>query len=112
VAPEGNYDYQHKYFTNDTQYLVPAGCRAGEEDAIQALVLQGLPGAGLPWLGSGGRDDRRQDAPTLPAGNQYLARHDRPLAGSHVGQGGWHQLRRICACACWSTVPLDVGASA
>jgi D-alanine-D-alanine ligase len=24
-APDGNYDYQHKYFTNDTQYLVPCG---------------------------------------------------------------------------------------
>jgi len=40
VAPEGNYDYQHKYFTNDTQYLVPSGLPTGEEEAIQALVLQ------------------------------------------------------------------------
>ena len=40
VAPEGNYDYQHKYFTNDTQYLVPCGLPEGEEQAIQALVLK------------------------------------------------------------------------
>lgn len=40
VAPDGNYDYQHKYFTDDTQYLVPCGLPAGEEIAIQALVLQ------------------------------------------------------------------------
>jgi len=40
VAPEGNYDYQHKYFTDDTQYLVPCGLPAGEEEAIQALVLK------------------------------------------------------------------------
>ena len=40
VAPEGNYDYQHKYFTDDTHYLVPCGLPAGEEEAIQALVLQ------------------------------------------------------------------------
>ncbi|WP_137895440.1 D-alanine--D-alanine ligase [Ramlibacter sp. 2FC] len=40
VAPEGNYDYQHKYFTDDTQYLVPCGLPAGEEAAIQALVLK------------------------------------------------------------------------
>ena len=40
VAPDGNYDYQHKYFTDDTQYLVPCGLPAGEEAAIQALVLQ------------------------------------------------------------------------
>lgn len=40
VAPEGNYDYQNKYFTDDTQYLVPCGLPAGEEEAIQDLVLQ------------------------------------------------------------------------
>jgi D-alanine-D-alanine ligase len=40
VAPEGNYDYQNKYFTDDTQYLVPCGLPAGEEAAIQALVLK------------------------------------------------------------------------
>jgi D-alanine-D-alanine ligase len=40
VAPEGNYDYQNKYFTDVTQYLVPAGLPAGEEEAIQALVCK------------------------------------------------------------------------
>ncbi len=40
VAPEGNYDYQNKYFTNDTQYIVPCGLPAGEEAAIQQLVLR------------------------------------------------------------------------
>lgn len=40
VAPEGNYDYQNKYFTNDTQYLIPCGLPPGEEEAIQALVLK------------------------------------------------------------------------
>lgn len=40
VAPDGNYDYQHKYFTNDTRYLVPAELPAGEEAAIQALVCK------------------------------------------------------------------------
>jgi len=40
VAPEGNYDYQNKYFTDTTQYLVPCGLPDGEEEAIQALVLQ------------------------------------------------------------------------
>jgi D-alanine-D-alanine ligase len=40
VAPEGNYDYQNKYFTDTTQYLVPCGLPAGEEEAIQAMVLQ------------------------------------------------------------------------
>ena len=40
VAPQGNYDYQNKYFTDSTQYLVPCGLPAGEEAAIQRLVLQ------------------------------------------------------------------------
>ena len=40
VAPEGNYDYQNKYFTDTTQYLVPCGLPNGEELAIQQLVLQ------------------------------------------------------------------------
>jgi D-alanine-D-alanine ligase len=38
VAPEGNYDYQNKYFTDTTQYLVPCGLPEGEEAAIQAIV--------------------------------------------------------------------------
>jgi len=40
VAPDGNYDYQNKYFTDDTKYLVPCGLPDGEEAAIQALALQ------------------------------------------------------------------------
>jgi D-alanine-D-alanine ligase len=40
VAPDGNYDYQNKYFTDDTQYLVPSGLPASEEANIQALVLK------------------------------------------------------------------------
>ena len=40
VAPEGNYDYQNKYFTNTTKYLVPCGLPTGEEQAIQQLVLE------------------------------------------------------------------------
>lgn len=40
VAPEGNYDYQNKYFTDVTQYIVPAGLPDGEEEAIQALVVK------------------------------------------------------------------------
>jgi D-alanine-D-alanine ligase len=40
VAPEGNYDYQNKYFTDTTQYLVPCELPAGEEAAIQQIVLQ------------------------------------------------------------------------
>jgi D-alanine-D-alanine ligase len=40
VAPDGNYDYNNKYFTDTTQYLVPCGLPEGEEAHIQALVLK------------------------------------------------------------------------
>jgi D-alanine-D-alanine ligase len=40
VAPDGNYDYQNKYFTDTTQYLVPAGLPAGEEEAIATMVCR------------------------------------------------------------------------
>ncbi len=40
VAPGGNYDYQHKYFTDDTKYLVPCGLPAGEEAAIQQITVK------------------------------------------------------------------------
>ncbi|PRD68633.1 D-alanine--D-alanine ligase [Malikia spinosa] len=40
VAPDGNYDYEHKYFTDDTHYIVPCDLPAGEEAVIQALVLK------------------------------------------------------------------------
>jgi D-alanine-D-alanine ligase len=39
VAPEGKYDYQAKYFTDDTRYLVPCGLPQGEIEAINALTL-------------------------------------------------------------------------
>ena len=40
VAAGGNYDYQNKYFTDTTQYLVPCGLPLGEEQAIQQMVVK------------------------------------------------------------------------
>jgi D-alanine-D-alanine ligase len=39
VAPDGAYDYQNKYFTDDTHYLVPSGLPAAEEAEIQRIVV-------------------------------------------------------------------------
>ena len=41
-APEGNYDYQNKYFTDDTRYYCPAGIRPEVEDEIRAVTLKGF----------------------------------------------------------------------
>jgi D-alanine-D-alanine ligase len=40
VAPEGNYDYQNKYFGTDTKYVLPCGLPSGEEAAIQEIALK------------------------------------------------------------------------
>jgi D-alanine-D-alanine ligase len=41
-APQGNYDYQNKYFTDDTRYHCPAGVRADLEDEIRRMALVGF----------------------------------------------------------------------
>lgn len=40
VAPEGNYDYQNKYFTDDTKYLCPAPLSAELTQEIQTMCEQ------------------------------------------------------------------------
>jgi D-alanine-D-alanine ligase len=39
-APGGNYDYQNKYFTDDTRYHCPSGIRAEVEDEIRREALK------------------------------------------------------------------------
>ena len=39
VAPEGEYDYQNKYFTDVVRYECPSGLPAAEEAEIQRIVL-------------------------------------------------------------------------
>ena len=39
AAPEGAYDYQNKYFTDDVKYQCPSGLPEAEEREIQRIVL-------------------------------------------------------------------------
>ncbi len=39
MAPDGAYDYQNKYFTDEVQYLCPSGLPEDEEREIQRIVL-------------------------------------------------------------------------
>jgi D-alanine-D-alanine ligase len=39
AAPDGNYDYEHKYFSDDTGYHCPSGLAPEEEAAVQRLTL-------------------------------------------------------------------------
>jgi len=62
-APQGNYDYQNKYFTNDTKYLCPCGLDQAEEDRLKALALQAFHLLGCTgW----GRVDLMLDAQRRP----------------------------------------------
>ncbi len=45
-APSGNYDTQHKYFTDDTEYLCPAPLSAGLTEQIQAISLKAYHAVG------------------------------------------------------------------
>ncbi len=40
VAPQGNYDYQNKYFSDETKYYCPAGIPADLEESIREVALQ------------------------------------------------------------------------
>ena len=40
MAPEGAYDYQNKYFTDEVKYQCPSGLPAAEEQEIQRIVVQ------------------------------------------------------------------------
>ena len=50
-APAGNYDYQNKYFTNDTRYICPCGLPPEPEEALKALVLKAFRLAGCSGWG-------------------------------------------------------------
>ena len=38
-APQGNYDYHHKYFSDETKYFCPSGLPSALEEAIRAQSL-------------------------------------------------------------------------
>ncbi|MBT9490389.1 MAG: D-alanine--D-alanine ligase [Rubrivivax sp.] len=63
AAPDGNYDYEHKYFSDDTGYHCPSGLSAEVEAEVQRLTLaayrtlgcRGWGRADLMQRGSDGR---------------------------------------------------------
>ena len=64
-APQGNYDYQNKYFTDHTKYICPCGLDASKEEALNALALKAFK---LTGCAGWGRIDLMLDA----AGNPWL----------------------------------------
>lgn len=50
-APGGNYDYQNKYFTDDTKYHCPSGLPAQIEDEIRTVTLKAFKVLGCEGWG-------------------------------------------------------------
>jgi len=51
VVPGGDYDYEHKYFSNDTQYLCPAPLPEKVTAHVQALAREAYLGLGCSGWG-------------------------------------------------------------
>ena len=51
AAPQGDYDYQNKYFTDTVKYHCPSGLPAAEEEAIQQQVLSAYRSLGCRGWG-------------------------------------------------------------
>ena len=50
-APQGNYDYQNKYFSDDTRYHCPCGLDAAREQELQVMVLHAVDALGCSGWG-------------------------------------------------------------
>ncbi len=50
-APQGNYDYQNKYFSDDTRYHCPSGLAADVESAIQETIRAAVISLGCEGWG-------------------------------------------------------------
>lgn len=51
VAPDSNYDYHNKYFSDDTRYLCPTGLDLGLEKQVQELALSAYHALGCKGWG-------------------------------------------------------------
>lgn len=50
-APQGNYDYQNKYFSDETKYHCPCGLTEAEERQIRELVMRSAQALGCAGWG-------------------------------------------------------------
>jgi D-alanine-D-alanine ligase len=76
-APQGNYDYHHKYFSNETRYYCPCGLAEVTEAAIRAQSLEA-------FVLVGGSGWGRVDLILMPGGTwQFLEVNTSPGMTAH-----------------------------
>ncbi len=61
AAPEGSYDYQNKYFTDDVKYHCPSGLPEAEEREVQRIVVEAYRALGCRGWGRADLMIRRTD---------------------------------------------------
>jgi D-alanine-D-alanine ligase len=61
AAPDGNYDYEHKYFSDDTGYHCPSGLAPDEEAEVQRLTLAAYRALGCRGWGRADLMQRASD---------------------------------------------------
>jgi D-alanine-D-alanine ligase len=66
VAPDSNYDYHNKYFSDDTRYLCPTGLDLRLEEEVQALALNAYRALGcMGWGRADVMIDNKTNKPYL-----------------------------------------------
>jgi D-alanine-D-alanine ligase len=60
-APDGNYDFEHKYFSEDTGYRCPSGLSADQEAEVQRLTLAAYRALGCRGWGRADLMQRASD---------------------------------------------------
>ena len=89
VAPDGNYDYQNKYFTDDGSTCAPASSTPTKRPRL--LVKWCARSRPLGCRGWARADVmiRRSDRQPFLLEINTAPRHDQPLFGAHVCPRGW-----------------------
>ena len=92
-APQGNYDYHHKYFSDETKYFCPSGLPQALEDEIRAEGAGRFRRRRLQRLGPAGPDPEERRLVFVPRG-EHVAGDDRPQPGADGGAPGGHVVPR------------------
>ena len=112
-APGGNYDFEHKYYSDDTRYLCPAQLPEGEEAAIAELVLRSYRALGCRgWARADVMIRARDRAPFLLEMNTSpgMTGHSLvPMAARAAGIGYEDLCLRILAGARLDQAPRAAG---
>ena len=106
-APQGNYDYHNKYFSDETKYFCPSGLANHLEREIRERSLAAFDVDRVQRLGQARPDPARRRQLFVPR-SEHVAGHDRPQPRADGGAAGGHVVRRPLrrdpgGCACGMT---------